>query len=590
MKNLSVKFKISLILVIGMIMSIFTAVTLSVFVNYVFSQSEKIFYEELYVVSSDVLNADRDLYQASVAEISYYFGREHSAKNMLKEYAHSFEENAQQAYDGVKAVEELATKFPEIGEASLDTKTINDYISDFYTYYDIWKNAYDPGTDSGEYANAKASFENVRGPLNAMGEIMEAYATEKHTDLEKRISRTLSLIITIVVIIMLLAVIVSYLIIRAIVKNLKNVTDGLNTLANNDLTKEVKPYSSKDEIGQLNQATIRLQQNLRSIMSKLHMSSLDLAEASSNMSRATRNSADGVENINNAAGELANTATSQATDISDIVNHMSSIDELMQNNSENADKLAETSAEIRETVDSGIQTVDNLKAVSAQSMDAFESIFAVIDDISTSANRISEASDMIKSIAQQTNLLSLNASIEAARAGEAGKGFAVVADEIRDLSDQSSSSVETINEMLDALQRNTTEAAHQSELVRDYVNKQQAAVVETAGSFEAIADRMNTVNGAVDALKDTNDALSQGVEGVSGLISSLSAISEENAATAQELNATTEDVNVNVENLSVMGAGVDDSAKGLEEIISIFKVNDETQEEVAEEIPLDSEN
>ncbi|MBE5889344.1 MAG: HAMP domain-containing protein [Lachnospiraceae bacterium] len=577
MKNLSVKFKISLILVIGMIMSIFTAVTLSVFVNRVFSQSERIFYDQLYTVSADVLKADRDLYQASVAELSFVSGRQYSSKHLLEEYAYSFEENATQAYEGVKAIEELAAEYPEVGEASTNGKTINDCISDFYTFYDIWKNAYDPATDTGEYANAKASFESVRSPLNTMGEIMEAYATENHATLEKSISKTLSLIITIVVIIMIVAVIISYLIIRVIVKNLKSVTDGLNTLANNDLTQEIKAYKGKDEIGQLNQATISLQQNLRSIMSRLHVSSLDLAEASSNMSRATRNSADGVENINHAAGELANTATSQATDISDIVNQMSGIDELMQNNNENAEKLADTSDEIRDTVDAGVQTVDNLKAVSLQSLEAFENIFAVIDDISSSANRISEASDMIKSIAQQTNLLSLNASIEAARAGEAGKGFAVVADEIRNLSDQSSSSVETINEMLEALQRNTTEAAHQSELVRDYVNKQQAAVVETAGSFEAIADRMNTVNGAVDALKDTNDALSQGVEGVSGLISSLSAISEENAATAQELNATTETVNMNVENLSAMGTGVDDSAKGLEEIIAVFKMNAEIE-------------
>lgn len=573
MKNLSVKWKITMILVICIIMAAFTTVALSEFVKSVFNQSERIFYDELYTVGSTVLNADRDLYQASVAELSFVSGKNYSSKDALKEYADSFEENAQQAYDGVKTIEDLVAKYPEVGEASLDGKDINTCIADFYAAYDVWKNAYDPATDSGEYADAKASFESVRDPLSNMGDIIESYATDNHASLEKSITQTLTYIVTGSIVMLIIAIVVSVLIIRMVIKNLSVVTEGLNTLANNDLTKDIVPYDSKDEIGQLNAATIRLQKNLRNIMSKLHLSSVDLAEASSNMSKATKSSADGVENINNAAGELANTATSQATDISDIANHMSDIDELMNKNNQNADKLAETSTEIRDTVDTGIQTVENLKNVSSQSMEAFESIFAVIDAISDSTARISEASDMIKSIAQQTNLLSLNASIEAARAGEAGKGFAVVADEIRDLSDQSSNSVETINEMLEALQKNTSDASRQSELVRDYVNKQQEAVVETAGSFDAIAERMNTVNVAVDELREANNALGKGVEGVSDLISSLSAISEENAATAQELNATTESVNMNVENLSTMGAGVDSSARGLEEIISIFKVD-----------------
>ncbi len=127
--------------------------------------------------------------------------------------------------------------------------------------------------------------------------------------------------------------------------------------------------------------------------------------------------------------------------------------------------------------------------------------------------------------------------------------------------------------MLDALQKNTNDATEQSVLVRDYVNKQQEAVVETAGSFEDIATKMETINVAVDELHGANAELGDGVHSASDLISSLSAISEENAATAQELNATTESVNTNVETLSEMGAGVDDSAKNLEKIIEIFKVN-----------------
>ncbi|MCR4673975.1 MAG: HAMP domain-containing methyl-accepting chemotaxis protein [Lachnospiraceae bacterium] len=583
MKNLKVKWKITLILVISIIFSTLIVISLSEFVKSTFNQTESLFYDQLYQVSTQVINADRDLYQAGLAELQYVSGGEYASKDELQVHAEDFEENAQQAYEGVQSVEKLVSQYPELYEYEVEGETFAGCIETFYANFDAWKTAYDPSTNSGDYIVAKTAFEEVRAPLSAMSDIVETYALEEHDLLGQKITSTLTRLIIVSLLMVVVTIIVSIFIIRMIVKNLEAVTAGLNTLAENDLTQEIPEFDSKDEIGQLNIATKKLQKNLREIMSRLRNSSVDLAAASNNMNKATRSSADGVENINSAAGELANTATSQATDISDIANHMTNIDELMQQNTENADKLSETSDEIRDTVDRGMDTVENLKVVSQQSMDAFESIFGVIDDITQSTERISEASDMIKSIAQQTNLLSLNASIEAARAGEAGKGFAVVADEIRELSDQSSQSVETINEMLDTLQKNTQDAARQSDLVRDFVNKQQEAVTETAGSFNDIADRMNTVNQAVDDLRDANRDLGRGVEGVSDLISSLSAISEENAATAQELNATTESVNQNVENLSSMGEDVDVSARGLEQIIAIFKVDSNQNYEEVEE-------
>ena len=372
----------------------------------------------------------------------------------------------------------------------------------------------------------------------------------------------------------LLVVAITTKIISGEIQDISKTIHGIGTL---DLTqaKNLMKYDGRaDEIGMIAEATGRLTDAVKDSVTDLMAKADELSSSSGSMQNNTNKTAASMDHINGAASELANTATSTAENITDISNQMQDVDAVMTQSMENTETLAQASAQIRETVENGIQTVDQLKNISAQSLEAFQSIFDGIDNISKSSSKISEASDMIKNIAQQTNLLSLNASIEAARAGEAGKGFAVVADEIRTLSEQSSSSVETINEMLEELQKNTGNAVSQSELVREYVEKQQNSVDETAESFSGIASQIASVNDAIDGLNEANQNLERGVRAISDSISNLSAISEENAATAQELNATTESVNTNVENLDVQGRDVAEAAVKLQEIVGVFKTEE----------------
>ncbi|MCR4842293.1 MAG: methyl-accepting chemotaxis protein [Eubacterium sp.] len=417
---------------------------------------------------------------------------------------------------------------------------------------------------------------------------MTVYVYDSQSEVYASVNALRTRIIIMAVLVLIFSVIVVIISAKLIAKEIRHITSVLTELGTLDLTKaeELHRYNGRrDEVGLIAKAAYKLTEAVREAVTTLKGRAIDLSYASGDMRENTDETSGSIQHINLAASDLANTATSQAENVTNISMQMSEVSDIMQRSMQNTEALSEASAQIRESVDNGIQTVGQLKEISSRSVDAFEAIFKGIDNISASADKISEASDMIKSIAAQTNLLSLNASIEAARAGEAGKGFAVVADEIRNLSDQSSQSAEQINAMLEDLTYNTEAAVKQSDKVREFVDKQMESVDETAGSFSGIAEQITGVNNAIDGITEANRALDQGVISISDSISNLSAISEENAATAQELNATTETVSNNVHTLDDQGRGVADAAKELEHIVDVFKI-DENASAPADEEPV----
>ena len=400
------------------------------------------------------------------------------------------------------------------------------------------------------------------------------YICDTESEIYANVNSLTGIIMALCVGILVVSLAVVIIVTTIISKELEDITGVIHDVGTLDLTKTEhldKYRGRKDEIGKIAEATITLTDAVKEAVENLIEKAVVLHEASDLMKDNTNKTATSVGHINGAASELADTASSTAENITDISMQMQNVQETMQLSMDSTATLTDASQQIRSTVDTGLDNVEQLKDISAQSMEAFNTIFEGIDNINTSSMKISEASEMIKSIAGQTNLLSLNASIEAARAGEAGRGFAVVADEIRNLSDQSQASAETINQMLEELQRNTKNAVEQSEKVKEFVHRQQASVAETADSFTGIANNISSVNDAIDGLVEANKRLEDGVRSISDSVTNLSAISEENAATAQELSATTESVNSNVEDLDEKGTGVKNAADELRQIVGVFK-------------------
>ncbi|MCR5584013.1 MAG: methyl-accepting chemotaxis protein [Lachnospiraceae bacterium] len=585
MKDLSLRIKLLLCTVPSFIALIISVIVFAVMINSTYKQSESVYFDTLYEINSNLVNADRDFYQAMQASTSqFHMKKEQNMQPGASSFDQAkndrnredYEKNAKQVTERVEKAQSIAMKIDSLYTGTLDEngKNYKQNCDNFLKEFNSWYAGFDskaPDGDEKKFQNYSDLFEAAREDLDNLQIITENWAKQRNSDLAKSINSSIIALVAIFTVLIAVLLVTTILVIKKIINGVGSVTTSMQRLAENDLTIEIKEDNSKDEIGKMNHSFIIFKNNLYSAVTTMHTAADELADAFVNMQEKTNNSQMSMREITKAATELANTATTQAEDVSDIVTSMTELNNIMNRSVTTADSLTDASTEIDNATKQGRETVDELGNINKASLEAFNKIFDAIESIKTQADKISEASGLISGIANQTNLLSLNASIEAARAGEHGRGFAVVAEEIRKLSDESKSNVEVITNILQELSEATNIATALSDEVKEYVSKQNDSVVNTGNAFGDIISKVDSVNEAIGEIESINKVLEQKVTAISSSVESLSAISEENAATAQELSATSEVVKKSVNELVDTQEHVGAASENLNNIVKSFK-------------------
>lgn len=334
-------------------------------------------------------------------------------------------------------------------------------------------------------ARGKVYFDKFRTQIADFIEMEDGLMIERQASAKSAASMMENTLIFGTLIAIALGSIISWVVLKAITEPVNQVAKGLELLANGDLTATIK-VQSKDELGMMaqsyNQAvekTHRAMVQVRDTTDEVVSGSAAISEANSDMMRELELQSDKVAQIS------------------------ASIEEMAVSIQEVATKSADATAQAQ---DAGIKANSGGQIVSR----TIEGMTSINEAVSASSNSVAELGkrgaqigeiiNVINDIAEQTNLLALNAAIEAARAGEAGRGFAVVADEVRALADRTTSATKEIGESIEAIQSETQEAVQRMESGTTHVHEGLSLAKEAGNSLEDIVSGAQEVAGMIDSI------------------------------------------------------------------------------------------
>ena len=563
----------------------------------IYNQATDIYYNQLYESNSLLLNCDRDFYQADVAETTYYYKEDKTSeesKILIADYEdNTFQtmERFEQAIAIIKVdsqfyneynLEELYRLTGETADADAKqseswSKSVKEIENEFMTDYAKWIAAYNISSGEGDFQLKQELFNETREHINSITDLLAMYSVYESTHLKGSIQTSIRNTSVIIVVVFVVAIVIALMIAIYLRKNITNITLDMKKLADKDLSFQPHQLDTKDELGTLSKAVSTMYDSLKHIMTELKDSSDELVEASNNMHTNTELADESLSSIQITVSDIAKAANNQASDTDEATREMLVLNKVMENSVKTTETLTVVSGQIEQATNIGMESINELMQITESNNVAFNSIFKIIEGISESTQKIGEASNLISQIADQTNLLSLNASIEAARAGTSGAGFAVVASEIKALSEQSAKSVHDIDLMLSELQENTEQANEQSIVVKEGVENQNNSVIHTKDKYVEIVNNIKTVNDEITTLENVNTTLESNFSTINDLLQNLSAASQEYVATTEELSAATTSIMDNMENIKDTSNTVDSNTKSLWDVISGFRLDNKNK-------------
>lgn len=503
----SIRVKFSLMLIVMAMALIVMAITDAMQSRATIKQMQE-FSQLFNPAISAILNADRDLYQAQLSETVLL--REGLSSDERNSEINDWQENADQARDRMAEFKKILKDHLQVLQST------NGFEAQFSLWYQassevinaVKNNDFERARQLHE-SKSKKEFKALRNIYNAAGEAADNRVKELDLQASEQATTQTQISVSIASLVAIVALLIAYFGPKIIVDAIQDITHRINDIVDGDgnLTQRI-PITRQDEIGELANAfnlfVAQLQQMIIAIISQ------------------TKDVSQTVESLATKSATTISISHQQEQFVDTIVTAVNQMSAAVREVASNA---LHTASEITKVND---QTVEGKKILTQsvnhiqQLSESVKNAVTVIEKLSVNSANIASVLDVIRSIAEQTNLLALNAAIEAARAGEQGRGFAVVADEVRTLASRTETSTQDIQRMIEELQRGVNDAV------------------------KSIESGASLTTSTVTLASQTQDALDE----ILNSTSKVSEMSTQTATATEEQTHVTEEINRNLTELS----------------------------------------
>ena len=395
------------------------------------------------------------------------------------------------------------------------------------------------------------------------------------TDILADISMMMKVCIVASILTVMLCSVLGYFAVRKMVKPIAKVTDVVNKLADLDFTDDEvqdKLNKRKDETGSMSRAISVLRDKLKMVLHGLQDQSRNLFDASDALNSSASETANTIEQVEKAVNEISEGATSQADETQKATENVILMGNMVEETSIEVKELIGNATEMKSSGDEATAILSQLDHINKKASEAIDIIYEQTNTTNESAMKIRDATSLITSIAEETNLLSLNASIEAARAGEQGRGFAVVASQIQKLAEQSNESARQIETIIDSLISDSEKAVATMDEVKEIMSQQSENVGKTETIFSQVKNGIDSSIDGINSIADKAKSMDDARVNVVDVVQNLTAIAQENAASTEETSASVTEVSSIVYDISTNAEKLKAIADELDRNMKIFKI------------------
>ncbi len=456
--------------------------------------------------------------------------------------------------------------------AEIANTMVTDAITNpIFTTEGFYKEAFESETNEGhklvKYKNEQYLF--VYSKIGETGAMICGLVPK--TTILRQADSIKNITIIIVLISTFIAASIACIISAGIDKVIKNIISKLREAAKGDLTIEFNIKRSDEFMILINEIQHTFT-NMKNLIQQVKDFSSEVSASSKNVTETSEYFLVSAEGISVAMNEIETGINQQARDAEECLSQMDNLSNRIVIVTESTKEISIIADNTKQKIMQGTISTDELNIQTKETARIVTEIINQIQNLEQKSTSIGKIINVINDIANQTNLLSLNASIEAARAGEKGRGFSVVASEIRTLADQSKESVNNINSIIEGIQKDTRSAVNIAKQAAYVIGMQEDVVNKTTESYKNINESVENLVGYLKHISENVDNIEETRVSTLEAIESMSAVLEEIAASSNNINQSADEQLSSVELLNRSAGKLNDNAGVLVEVVEKFKV------------------